>query len=69
MTTLLAMIGLMPMAVSTGMGSETQRPFALVLIGGLATTWVVAMFALPALYSLMAAQTLPTDRDEEEEEA
>jgi cobalt-zinc-cadmium resistance protein CzcA len=67
MTASLAMIGLLPMAVSTGTGSETQRPFALVLIGGLVTTGVVALFLLPALYTLVARRTLPDPAKEEAE--
>lgn len=51
MASLLALLGLLPMAVSSGIGSETQRPFALVIVGGMLTTFVVAMFVLPVLYS------------------
>jgi len=53
MTALLAMLGLIPMALGTGVGSETQRPFALVIVGGMASTLVVALFVLPALYRLL----------------
>ncbi len=60
MTALLAMLGLLPMAVSHGVGSETQRPFAVVLIGGVATTLIVVLFVLPALYTVMAKKTLPS---------
>ncbi len=68
MTTLLAMLGLLPMAISTGMGSETQRPFALVLIGGMATTCVTALFVLPALYTFVAAPTPASASEREEDE-
>lgn len=51
MTALLAMLGLLPMAVSREIGSETQRPFAVVIIGGMATAVLVTLLALPALYS------------------
>lgn len=54
MASTLAMLGLLPMAISTGVGSETQRPFALVIVGGMVTTLAVALFMLPVLYSLMA---------------
>ncbi|MGE5490832.1 MAG: efflux RND transporter permease subunit [Actinomycetota bacterium] len=50
MTALLAMLGLLPMALSHGIGSETQRPLALVVIGGLITATVLTLFVLPALY-------------------
>ncbi|MCB9662896.1 MAG: efflux RND transporter permease subunit [Alphaproteobacteria bacterium] len=49
MTALLAMLGLVPMAVGGGVGSETQQPFALVIVGGMATTLPVALLLLPAL--------------------
>lgn len=58
MTALLAMLGLLPMAFGTGVGSETQRPFALVIVGGMVTTLVVALFVLPALYRLLGPRAL-----------
>lgn len=68
MTTLLGMLGLLPMAISTGMGSETQRPFALVLIGGLVTTCATALFVLPVLYTFIAHKTLPVSTADQDEE-
>jgi len=53
MTAMLAILGLMPMAVSRGVGSETQRPFAVVIITGLVTAVAVTLFVLPAAYSLI----------------
>lgn len=53
MTALLAMLGLLPMAFGTGVGSETQRPFALVIVGGMVTTLLVALFLLPPLYRVL----------------
>lgn len=50
MTALLAMLGLLPMALSTGIGSETQRPLALVVIGGLITATILTLFVLPTLH-------------------
>ena len=50
MTALLAMLGLLPMALARGIGSETQRPLALVVIGGLISATVLTLFVLPALY-------------------
>jgi heavy metal efflux system protein len=52
MTALLAMLGLLPMALSRGIGSETQRPLAIVIIGGLLSATVLTLFVLPALYLL-----------------
>ncbi|MBK8173436.1 MAG: efflux RND transporter permease subunit [Sandaracinaceae bacterium] len=56
MTALLAMLGLMPMAVSTAVGSETQKPFAVVIIGGMVTTLFVTLFAVPVIYTFVAAK-------------
>jgi cobalt-zinc-cadmium resistance protein CzcA len=52
MTGLLAALGLLPMAVSTGIGSETQKPLAVVVIGGLVTATLLTLIVLPALYLL-----------------
>nr|WP_240327655.1 efflux RND transporter permease subunit [Dechloromonas sp. HYN0024] len=54
MTALLAMLGLLPMALSHGIGSETQRPLALVVIGGLISATLLTLFVLPALYYFVA---------------
>jgi cobalt-zinc-cadmium resistance protein CzcA len=51
MTALMAVLGLLPMALSTGVGAETARPFAVVIIGGLITGTVLTLFILPLLYS------------------
>lgn len=53
MTALMAMIGLMPAAVSTGIGSETQKPLAVVVIGGLITATILTLLILPAIYSMV----------------
>ncbi|MCW3119581.1 MAG: efflux transporter permease subunit, partial [Chitinophagaceae bacterium] len=53
MTALMAMIGLLPAAVSHGIGSETQKPLAVVVIGGLITATVLTLLILPAIYSLV----------------
>ena len=50
MTALMAMLGLLPMALSKGVGAETARPFAVVIIGGLISGTVLTMFILPLLY-------------------
>jgi cobalt-zinc-cadmium resistance protein CzcA len=54
MTTLLAMLGLLPMALSHGIGAETQRPLAIVVIGGLVSATLLTLVALPALYLAIA---------------
>jgi cobalt-zinc-cadmium resistance protein CzcA len=50
MTTLLAMLGLTPMALSHSIGSEVQRPLAVVIIGGLFSAAILTLLVLPALY-------------------
>ncbi len=50
MTALLAMLGLLPMALSHGIGSETQRPLAIVIIGGLVSATLLTLIVLPTLY-------------------
>jgi len=50
MTALLATLGLLPMALSHGIGSETQRPLAIVIIGGLVSATFLTLMVLPTLY-------------------
>ena len=50
MTAILAALGLLPMALSHDIGSETQRPLAIVVIGGLITATMLTLVVLPALY-------------------
>ena len=54
MTALLASIGLLPMALSHGIGSETQKPLAVVVIGGLVSATLLVLFVLPVLYVILA---------------
>lgn len=56
MTTLLAMLGLLPMALSHGIGSETQKPLAIVIIGGLFTATLLTLIVLPTLYLLFTGK-------------
>jgi cobalt-zinc-cadmium resistance protein CzcA len=53
MTALMAAIGLMPAAISTGIGSETQKPLAVVVIGGLVTSTVLTLLLLPVIYAMV----------------
>jgi cobalt-zinc-cadmium resistance protein CzcA len=53
MTALLAGLGLLPAALSTGIGSETQRPLAVVVIGGLVSATVLTLLVLPVLYAML----------------
>jgi cobalt-zinc-cadmium resistance protein CzcA len=50
MTGLLAMLGLLPMALSHAIGSETQKPLAVVVIGGLISATLLTLIVLPTLY-------------------
>jgi cobalt-zinc-cadmium resistance protein CzcA len=52
MTALLASLGLLPAAMSHAIGSDTQRPFAIVIIGGLISSTLLTMLLLPTLYEL-----------------
>lgn len=52
MTALMAAIGLMPAAISTGIGSETQKPLAIVVIGGLVTSTILTLLILPVIYAI-----------------
>jgi len=64
MTAMLAVLGLMPMAISTGVGSETERPFAVVIIGGLLTAIAVTLLVLPVAYRVIVTHVpLVTDDD------
>ena len=49
-------VGFLPMAVSTGVGAEVQRPLATVVIGGVVTTTLLTLVALPVLYSQVAGR-------------
>ena len=59
MTALVAALGLLPAALATGVGTDTQRPFALVIVAGLLTRLLISIFLMPALYALVAR---PGDR-------
>jgi len=50
MTASVAILGLVPMLISTGVGAETQRPLATVVIGGLITSTLLTLLLLPLIY-------------------
>ncbi len=54
MTALVAALGLLPAALATGVGTDTQKPFALVIVSGLFTRLLISVFLMPALYALVA---------------
>jgi heavy metal efflux system protein len=59
MTALVAALGLLPVAMATGVGTDSQRPFALVIVSGLFSRLLISVFLMPALYLLVAR---PADR-------
>jgi cobalt-zinc-cadmium resistance protein CzcA len=56
MTMLVASLGLVPAATSHGIGSDSQRPFAMVIVGGLMAVLAMSIFLLPALYVWFARE-------------
>lgn len=56
MTGLVAALGLLPAAFSTGVGSDSQRPFALVIVGGLFSRLLISIFLMPVLYAAVARE-------------
>ncbi len=66
MTMLVATLGLLPAATSHGIGSDSQRPFAMVIVGGLMGALLISVFLLPTLYVWIAKPTdvLPTPETE-----
>jgi len=71
MTMLVAALGLVPAATSHGIGSDSQRPFAIVIVGGLLAALLMSIFLLPTLYVWMAGDgdILPRPDPEMEEPA
>jgi cobalt-zinc-cadmium resistance protein CzcA len=57
MTMLVASLGLVPAALSRGIGSDSQRPFAIVIVGGLVAALILGIFLLPTLYVWVARES------------
>jgi cobalt-zinc-cadmium resistance protein CzcA len=68
MTMLVATLGLLPAALSHAIGSDSQRPFAIVIVGGLLANLVIGVFLLPTLYVWIAREDdiLPSVENSEE---
>ncbi|MFZ1085105.1 MAG: CusA/CzcA family heavy metal efflux RND transporter [Terracidiphilus sp.] len=68
MTMLVATLGLLPAALSHAIGSDSQRPFAIVIVGGLLANLIIGVFLLPTLYVWMARDNdiLPAVESDEE---
>jgi cobalt-zinc-cadmium resistance protein CzcA len=56
MTMMVATLGLLPAALSHGIGSDSQRPFAIVIVGGLIAGLCMSVFLLPTLYVWVARE-------------
>jgi len=56
MTMLVATLGLLPAATSHGIGSDSQRPFAIVIVGGLISDLIMSIFLLPTIYVWIAGE-------------
>ena len=56
MTALVACLGLLPAALSTGIGSDTQKPFAIVIVAGLISRLFIGFFVNPVLYQMVARE-------------
>ncbi len=71
MTMLVATFGLLPAALSRGIGSDSQRPFAIVIVGGLVGALLLSIFLLPTLYVWFAKEgdKLPEPEPDFEENA
>jgi cobalt-zinc-cadmium resistance protein CzcA len=69
MTMLVATLGLLPAALSHGIGSDSQRPFAIVIVGGLVAALLLSIFLLPTLYVWSASDgdVLPASSGEFQE--
>jgi cobalt-zinc-cadmium resistance protein CzcA len=59
MTAMLSGFGLLPAALSTSIGSEAQRPLALVIVGGMVTTTILTLLVLPVIYGWFRCRSLP----------
>ena len=59
MTATVASLGLLPLLLSTGIGSEVQRPLATVVVGGLLSSTLLTLLVLPALYKWFVPRGTP----------
>jgi heavy metal efflux system protein len=66
MTSIVAILGLLPAALATGLGSDVQRPLATVIVCGLMTSTLLTLFVVPVLYAIVAP-ALPARTAEDDE--
>jgi heavy metal efflux system protein len=69
MTATIAMLGLLPAAISTGVGSETAKPFAVVIVGGLITSTLLTLTLLPTFYGAFEPSLIKEEEEEEEDKS
>jgi cobalt-zinc-cadmium resistance protein CzcA len=62
-TALVASLGFVPMAISSGAGAEVQRPLATVVIGGLVSSTVLTLLVLPVLYAIFERERADTEQE------
>jgi cobalt-zinc-cadmium resistance protein CzcA len=65
MTSLVAMLGLLPASYATGLGSDVQRPLATVIVWGLLSSTTVTLFLVPVLYRLFAPPLPKSQKDDD----
>lgn len=68
MTASVAILGLVPMLISTGVGAETQRPLATVVVGGLITSTLLTLLLLPLIYEWSESRAEAKERARAESE-
>jgi cobalt-zinc-cadmium resistance protein CzcA len=66
MTSFVAALGFMPMATSSSVGAEVQKPLATVVIGGLLTATVLTLIVLPVLYAMVSPRVITPAHQEQE---
>jgi len=64
MTAMVAALGFVPMALSSGAGAEIQRPLASVVIGGIVTSTLLTLMVLPTLYAVLEQRALRAEGDD-----
>ena len=56
MTAIVAALGLLPAAMAHGVGTDSQRPFAMVIVGGMLSQLLISILLMPVLYALVARE-------------
>src|SRR5947207_8656040 len=69
MTSSVAILGLLPASLATGLGSDVQRPLATVIVWGLCTSMLLTLFVVPVFYRILQPRMPPTPAEEEAAEA